>query len=406
MIVPPLPPAFDDLSRRAAAFFREHTHPVTGLTKDRAVNKPGGDAYTVASCASVGFALVADAVSAERGWTPKADAKARTVRALRYLNDQYPHEKGWLFHFVDWETGKRMWNSEASSIDTVICLAGMRVARQYWKDREITGLVDRFGKRMDWEWMRTQGGTKPTEGLVSMGYIPEKGHIDGRWGDTYDECKMLYVLGYGLSEMPTHGWAKIKREPLTYAGIEFLTGGPLFLHQMSESFYDFRGKRDRLGYSYEVATRNAALAQQAYTAANPGKFKAYSADFFGLSACDGPDGYSAFGAPGWINDNGTITPTSAVATLNVTPDAALRFTEVMKRDHPKAFGHYGYPNGYNPTRDWIDPDVIGIDLGMMLCAIENRRDGFVWRLTNGDHAIKRGFARIGLRKASGPELRR
>lgn len=405
MIAPPPTPLFDDLSRKAVDFFWDHSHPVTGLTKDRATNASGPDDHTVASSASVGFALVANAVAVHRGWRPRAEARARTVRALRFAVDKYPHEHGFLFHFVDWSTGERMWKSEASTIDTTILLAGMRASARFWKDREIDALVARFTKRMDWEWMRTDGGRKPNEPRVTMGWSPENGFIPARWGDTFDECKMLYVLAYGATDMPATGWAGMNRKRETYAGIEFLTGGPLFLSQMSESFQDYRGLRDREGWSYEVAARNHARAQRAYTAANPGGYKSYSADHFGLSACDGPTAYNAYGAPGWTTDDGTITPTSAVATVIWDRKAALRFIEGMRRDHPGAWGRYGFPNGFNATKSWQSPDVIGIDLGMMMCAIENERDGFVWGLSNSDPLTRRGYQRIGFRKGSGDGLK-
>ncbi|CAN1526795.1 Domain of unknown function DUF2329 [Fimbriimonadaceae bacterium] len=397
------PALLDDLQRRAFDFFVEHSHPKTGLTKDRAINKAGGDAYTVASAASTGFALTAYVIGTERKWMNRADAKKRTVTTLKSINDLVEGERGWLYHFVNWETGKREWKSEASTIDTSILLAGVFAAERYWKDKEITQLSERFWNRIDWKWALTDGGKKPNETLIGHGWKPEEGFLSGRWSAQYSEEKMLYIMGCGLSDIRTDGWETIGRKYETYKGIEFITGGPLFIHQMSEGFFSFKGMRDKLGVSYFVSTKNATLANRQYCIDNPKNFKGYGADFWGLSACDHPGGYNAFGAPGWIDDNGTITPTSAVASMPFTPKESLAFAEAMRKNHPAAWGKYGFPNGYNPNQNWIGPDVIGIDLGMMMLGIEAHRTGLIHKLTMSHPAIKRGYERVGLKPAPGSD---
>lgn len=393
-------PILDDLSKRAFDFFWKESHPKTGLTKDRA-NNSGPDKYDVASIASTGFALAAYPIGVERKWVERLVAYDRTLLTLKSINDLVEHKNGWLYHFIQWETGKRVWQSEASTIDTAILLAGVFVAERYWKDKKVTAEAERFWKRIDWKWALTDGGAKPDEKLIGHGWRPESGFIGSRWSAQYSEEKMLYIMGCGLSDIRTDGWESIGRKFDTYKGIEFITGGPLFIHQMSEGFFDFSEMRDRLGINYWVATRNAALANRQYCIDNPKGFKGYGPDFWGLSACDTPDGYKALGAPGWIDDNGTITPTSAVATMPHTPDHARSFVQHMRKEHSKAWGRYGFPNGYNPARDWIDPDVIGIDLGMMMLNVENARNGFIHKLTSSHPAIQRGYQRLGLKKAPG-----
>ncbi|RYG25164.1 hypothetical protein EON82_08175 [bacterium] len=393
----------DDLQHRAIDFFWEQSSPANGFTKDRAPNdakrKPSNN---IASCASVGFALVAYPIGVERKWLGREEALSRTRTTLRHLLTDWPHQRGWLYHFVNWKTGKREWNCETSTIDTSICLAGVLAAERYWKDPQVRRDAQAFAKRIDWQWALSDGGAKPDAVHLTMGWKPEEGFLKARW-ETFDECKMLYVQAYGLSDIRTDGWDKIVREPVTYKGIDLIRGGPLFIHQMSESFYDFRGMRDRLGYSYSVESRNAALGNRQYCIDNPKGMKAYGPDFWGLSASDVPDGYTANGAPGWIQDDGTITPTSAVAAVQFVPREAMSFAEAMRRDHPRAWGRYGFPNGYNPNQNWIGPDVIGIDLGMMLLAIENHRTGLPMKLSASHPAIKRGFERAGLRKVAGAD---
>lgn len=397
-------PLLDELQHRAVNFFWEQSNPANGFTKDRASNDAAKPAPNeIASCASVGFALVAYPIGVERKWLKRDEALERTRTTLRHLLTDWPQEHGWLYHFVDWKKATRAWNCEASTIDTSICLAGVLAAERYWKDPQVTRDAQAFEKRIDWNWALTQGGSKPDEKRITMGWSPENGFIKARWGDTFDECKMLYVQAYGLSDIRTDGWDDIVRTPVTYKGIDMLTGGPLFMHQMSESFYSFRGMRDRLGYSYAVESRNAALGNRQYCIDNPKGMKAYGPDFWGLSASDVPNGYTANGAPGWIQDDGTITPTSAVASVQWIPREAISFAEAMRRDHPEAWGRYGFPNGYNPTQNWVGPDVIGIDLGMMLLAVENYRTGLPMRLSASHPAVKRGIQRTGLRKVPGAD---
>ena len=390
----------DELQKRAVAFFWEQSYPKTGFTKDRAANDVAKPAPNeIASSASVGFALVALPIGVERKWLGREEALERTRLTLRSLLAKWPNEHGWLYHFVDWKTGARQWNCEASTIDTSILLAGVQAAERYWRDAEVSRDARAFAKRIDWNWALTDGGASPEAVHLTMGWKPEEGFLKARW-ENFDENKMLYLQAYGGSKIRTDGWDRMKREPVTYKGLDMIRGGPLFMHQMTESFYDFRGMRDRLGYSYAVESRNAALGNRQYCIDNPKGFKAYGPDFWGLSACDFPGGYNAFGAPGWIDDGGTITPTSAVASVIWLPKEAASFAENMRANHPEAWGRYGFPNGVDPTQSWVGPDVIGIDLGMMLLAIENHRTGMVWKLTKGHPAIKDGYRRMGFRKDS------
>lgn len=388
-----------DLEQRAVKFFWEQSSPENGFSKDRATNAEVQETHEVASCASNGFALVAYAIGAEHKWIPREEALKRTRVTLHGLNEKWPNERGWLYHFIDYTTGARVWNCEASSIDTSICLAGILASEKYWNDPEITAESAKFQKRIDWKWMLTNGGKMPDALHLSMGWHPGgdgNDFIEARW-DHFDECKMLYIQAYGSTTMPADSWNKIRRDPVWYKGIDLITGGPLFMHQMTESFYDFRNQRDGLGIDYGVESRNAAIANRRYCIDNPKKMADYGPTFWGLSACDEPGGYQAFGAPGWINDNGTITPTSAVASIIVTPYLAKQFALAMRRDHPAAWGKYGFPNGICPQQKWTGPDVIGIDLGMMMCAIENSRTGFVWKLSRSNPVVAKGFQLAGIK---------
>lgn len=389
----------NDLQHRAVRFFWEQSHPETGFTKDRASNY-GADDHTVASCAATGFALAAYPIGVERKWLDRKQALVRTRKTLTALLTVHDGHEGWFYHFVDWKTGKRAWNCELSSIDTSILLAGAWVAREYWKDATVTKGVDQLTKRINWEFMMADTkGNHPHE-FFNMGWTPEKGFIDATWAG-YCELPMLYVQGYGASNVTTTAWDKVTRNVVTDRGYTFIEGGPLFMHQMSHVFYDFSEKRDRLGFNYWVATKNATLANRAYCIENPKKLKGYGPTFWGLTACDGPDGYRGYGAPPRTEDDGTVAPTCAIASLEYTPKESMQMAEGCYADYQYAYGTYGFSNGINPTRDWKGPDVLGIDLGMMLLGIENYRTGLPHRLSMSHPFVKEGFKKMGFKAAPG-----
>lgn len=385
----------DDMSRRAVDFFYQQSNNQSGFTKDRAANFATSDTYTVASVASTGFALTAMAVGAERGWILPSVALSRARRTAFNLRYVAPREHGWFYHWIDWQTGVRQWNSEVSTIDSAILFAGLIVAKNYFKDPTLTAHVDSIMGSVDWQWMLTDGGSKPTSTTFTMGWSPENGFISGRWND-YSEQLMLIIQGLGADpSVPAAAWSAFARPVITYQNIELIGGGPLFLHQMSHGFVNFESKRDSLGFDYWVASKRATMANRQYCITNPNHFAAYGPLFWGLTAADGPDGYRAYGAPRWGDDEGTVAPTCVAASIAYLPAECQAALDSIRATYGSAYGRYGFSNSLNPTRSWIDPDVIGIDLGMMMCGIENKRDELVHRMTMVDPTIAKGLRRAG-----------
>lgn len=388
----------DDLSQRASRYFVEHSWKDTGFTLDRARNAGFAPSeFNVASIASTGFALSSYAVDQARGRMSRSEAVKRVRFTLKNVEETAPKEHGWYYHWLDHKSGERQWQSEVSTIDTAIFLCGMIVAEQALRDQEISERSERILKAVDWKWALTDGGAKPDEWSIGHGWKPETGFLESRWA-SWCELPLLYVLAYGLyDDMPKESWSKIERPPVTYKGLDFFVGGPLFLHQMSQVFVDFKNKRDPLGYDYWVMSRNAVLANRQYCIDNPKNMVGYSATIWGLSASDGPEGYTAHGAPGWIEDDGTLAPSSAVACAMFIPREARQAAESFRRVYPESFDVYGYTIALNPTKKWQSPDVIGIDLGQMQLSIENAKDNLVHKWFMSHPAIRRGMDRIGFR---------
>ncbi len=378
----------EDLERRAFQFFWDHSDSNTGLTLDRAKTNgdappQGDDHYKIASIASTGFALSGYCIAADRGWVTPAQAKERTRNTLDYFANRAFEKNGWFYHWEDQETGERRWQSEISSIDTALLLGGVLTVRQCFKDdKEIVNLATKIYERVDFQWM-LNGDLY----LLSHGWRPENGWIPNRWHD-YSEQTMLNLLAIGS---PTHpitwrSWYQWKRDFVTYGNYRYQAAvPPLFIHQYSHAWVDYRGKRERYSHFNTDYFQNSIAATRAqrqfFIDVLSKEFPLYSANIWGLTASDSQKGYLAWGAPPRDpQTDGTVVPCAAGGSLMFTPDISLPALKEMKsRFGTTIYGRYGFTDAFNPHNGWVNPDVIGIDVGITLLSAENLRTGKIWR---------------------------
>ena len=278
-----------ELERKAFDFFWQEAHPETGLIKDRAKNH-GADKYDVCSIAATGFGLAAIPVGVERGWISRKEGEEQAILTLRTFADKLPHHHGWIYHFVNWKTGERAWKCEVSSVDTAWLLCGALLAGEYFGG-ESRALADLIYRRVDFQWMLTDGDALPNSKTLCMGWKPETGFVKSRW-DTFSEHLALEILALGspTHPVPAATWLGWKRNVGEYHGHKTFRCGPLFTHQYSHAFIDFRDRKDALGFDYFESARQATLANREFCIAQSGRFKTYGSDVWGLSACDNPDG--------------------------------------------------------------------------------------------------------------------
>lgn len=381
----------DDICRGAFDFFWRESHPDTGLTKDRATNVPGAsDTHDIASIAATGYALAALPIGAKRGWVSRADAEARARKTLAFLARDLYHEHGFHYHFVDWKRGERVWLCELSSIDTALLVLGALTAGQYFGGacaRDADALL----ARLDWPWM--QNG--PAAAAPTMGWKPESGFLDARWSG-YTEALYLYVLGLGSPKaLPRAAWDALTIPASTVEGFATFGGpSPLFWAQMTPAYLDLRkgtdGKKRRWWKNFE----NAHRADRAFCRRTP--FKTFREGFWGITACDQPPpvGYGAH-EPREGSSDGTVAPTAmAAGALFLPRDASESLLALKDRYGSRAWGKYGFCNAFNVDKDWFDTEVLGIDLGMALLCLENRRSGLIWKTLGSHPAIRRGVAAI------------
>jgi hypothetical protein len=409
------------LQRDTFGYFVDATNPRNGLVPDS--TREGAPS----SISAIGFALSAYPVAVERNFLSRSEALERVLTTLRFLWASRQGEdrdasgyKGFFYHFLDMQSGRRTWTSELSTIDTTFLLAGALTAAAYFDrdtapEREVRALADELYRRVDWRWAQNGGLT------VAHGWTPERGFLRYRW-EGYNEAILLYVLGLGspthpLPEESYEAWTRTYRWTKLY-GREFLYAGPLFVHQLSHVWIDFRGLRDAYmrehDSDYFENSRRATLVQQQYAMRNPRRLEGYGEFAWGVTASDGPgpatrriDGrsrrffdYKARGVP-FGPDDGTIAPWAAIASLPFAPEIVLPTVAHIDRTYPDLMSKYGFKCSFNPTfRDgsgegWHSRGYYGIEQGPIVLMIENHHSGLVWDLMKRCPQVVGGLRRAG-----------
>lgn len=391
----------EDLSRRSFMFFWEQADAATGIVRDRAQNggKPSNASPEIGSIAAVGFGLSGLCIAADRGWLPRADLVARARTTLGYFANSMPHQRGWYFHFINLRTGAREWKSELSSIDTALLLAGvLTVRRCFASDPQVVRHADTIYRRVDFQWMLAGHPT-----LLSHGWRPESGFLDARWA-RYCELMILYVLGIGAPDhaIPAESWQAWSRPTMTFQHYTYVShSDPLFVHQYAHAWIDFRGRREtgEKGIDWFQNSVIATRAHKAFCLSLSHEFPGYSEDVWGITASDSQKGYVAWGGPPRHPAiDGTVVPAAAAGSLMFAPEITLPALRAMReRFGDRVYGRYGFTDAFHPTSGWVNPDVIGIDLGITLLSAENLRTGKVWRWFMANPEIGRALDRAGIR---------
>ena len=385
----------DDLERSNFLFFWEQANPQTGLIKDRC-NVRIADTSVAASIASTGFGLTAICIAEKRGFISHEEARLRVITTLSFLWKKVPTHRGFFFHFANMNTGERIWDSEVSSIDTSILLCGILTCRQHFRDRDIIELSHAIFDRVDWTWL-SEDIT-----LLAMGWTPEFGFLPSKW-EYYSELMMIYLLGMGSSSHPLRpeAWLAWKRTTFEYDGLRYIGSfAPLFVHQYSQAWFDFRHKRDKYA-DYFQNSANATEVHRRFCVELGKTFPDYSDDLWGITASDSQNGYVVWGGPPAMGPiDGTVVPAACGGSLPFLPDATMRVLKNIKARYPQAWSRYGFVDAFNPLKKWYDTDVVGIDTGITMLMAENARTAFVWETFMKNPEAQRGMADAGFRSYS------
>jgi len=418
----------EDLNRLQVTtlqYYLHETNPANGLIRDK--TEPAAPC----SIAAVGLGLATIPVLVERGVLSREFAPEIALRRLRFFHKS-PHSpepdstgyKGFYYHFLDMKSGRRVWECELSTIDSAFLFAGMLTCAAYFdadteEEAEVRELADALYRRADWQWALNGGAA------ISHGWKPETGFIPHRWTG-YDEGLLLYLLGLGSPTFPlpaesyaaycsTYLWKKIY-------GYELLYSGPLFTHQLSHLWIDFRDLRDAFmrehGTDYFLNSRQATYVHREYAIRNPLEFAGYGEFFWGITATDGPNwekrivngierqffDYYARGAP-YGPDDGTIAPWVVVASLPFAPEVVIPTVRAMAQLDLGAKKRYGFKPSFNQTYEvpdcstgyWVTPYHFGIDQGPVILMIENYRTGLIWNIMRRSPYIVAGLRGAGFR---------
>ena len=373
-------------------FFWEQADPKTGLVSDRC-NVRSNDNNVVASLASSGFGLTAICIGQQRGFVSYAEARLRVLQSLSFLWHKVPTHRGFFYHFANINTGERIWDSEISSVDTAILLCGVLTCRQHFHDKDIQELAHAIFARVDWTWLSEDTS------LLSHGWTPELGFIPSRW-DYYSELMMMYLLGMGSASHPLNkdAWFAWKRMTFEYDGLRYIGSyAPLFVHQYSQAWFDFRNKRDQFADYFQNSVV-ATEAHRIFCVELNVQFPDYSNALWGITASDSERGYVVWGGPPATGPiDGTIAPAAAGGSLPFLPVETMRVLRTIHDRYPKAWCRYGFVDAFNPLTGWYDTDVIGIDTGITMLMAENSRTGFVWNTFMKNPEAQKGMEIAGFK---------
>lgn len=382
----------DDIERASCCFFWEQANPQNGLVKDRCnAHRAAADNSTVASIAATGFGLTALCIADHRGFLSRSEARERAITTLQFLASKLPNHRGFFYHWADINTGERVWDSEVSSIDTAILLCGILTCRMHFRDTDITLLAHQITNRVEWTWLSEDTS------LLPHGWLPEMGFLPYRW-DYYSEMMMMYLLGLGSPTYPLRpeAWDAWKRTIFEYDGMRYIGSfAPLFVHQYSQAWFDFRGKRDKYA-DYFQNSKTATEVHRQFCIELGKQFPDYSADLWGITASDSQKGYVVWGGPPAVGPiDGTIVPAAAGGSLPFLPQECMKVLRTIHDRYPRAITTYGFADAFNPLHNWYDSDVVGIDTGIILLMAENARTGYIWDVFMRNPEAQRGMQLAG-----------
>jgi hypothetical protein len=412
----------DSIQHKTFLYFLNEHSPDKGIVKDRAAK------WAPASIAATGFAIPSFAVGVERKWITRKEAAEITLNMLKFFANSVQSAdtnatgyKGFYYHFLRLDSGTREWKCELSTIDTGILMMGILFARNYYNldnetEEQIRSLSAILIGRMDWNFVQMSATAKHPN-CISMAWSPENGLLNHGWSG-YNEGLFLYVLaaGTGMKDVVNsyNSWLSTYEWLTPYKGLSHVAFPPLFGHQFSQAFIDFRGLGDKYmkekGIDYFENSRRATYVQREYAIQNPKGWVGYDSLCWGFTACDGPgntynfgnkkfEGYAGRGSSGKNNtiaEDGTIAPYGPMSSLPFAPEIVLPTMKSINAKYGKElWGKYGYYDSFNPTAKWVNNDFIGIDEGPMLIMIENFRTGLVWDYVMKDPVIQKGLTKLG-----------
>lgn len=378
------------ISRKTFNYFWNEASSETGFIKDRSTPD------SPSSIAATGFGLASICIAHSRGWITHQEAYKRVRMTLISIRDKAAHIKGFFYHFINMNTGKRELNSEISSIDTALLLAGVLTVQEYFTEKELKDICGEIYERVDWKWMM-EANTK----ALYMGWVPEHGFKKFILWDMFAEEMVMYIMGMGAphNPLPAESWHSFERPIKTYKDFTYIfcTSESLFTYLYSHAFIDFSNRHDEYA-DYWKNSEMAIKAAIVFSREQAGDYRTYREGFWGISASDGPDGYRNYGATIFTHD-GTVAPYAICGSVPFVPGKAISALRSLLPMYGSRVWNknYGFVSAFNLDKGWFSDEHVGIDLGISLLMIENHRSGFIWKHFMKSKYIIKGMQKAGFR---------
>ncbi len=394
----------DLVQEKTIGYFWDFAEPNSGMARER--NTSGN----LVTSGGTGFGIMALIAGVERGFLGRDEVRDRVLQIGHFLEEADRFHGAWA-HWMDGTTGDAIPFSDKDDggdlVETAFLVQGLIAAREYFdhdtpEETALRDLVDQLWHGVDWQWY-TQD-----QNVLYWHWSPNYGFDMNMQIRGWNETMIIYVLAAASPTHPVdpqvyhHGWANngemVNNNQYYYMELPLGPpfGGPLFFAHYSFLGLDPRGLHDEYA-DYWKQNRNHSLINHHYCKVNPGDHCHYSDSLWGLTASDDPVvGYQAHAPYGyWGEDNGTIAPTAALASMPYTPDESLKalntFYYYLYND---LWGPYGFYDAFNFDENWFADSYIAIDQGPIVVMIENYRSGLLWDVFMKNEEVLNGLERL------------
>ncbi len=394
------------VQKQTFRYFWDFGHPVSGLSRERS-NRSFDYGDEVVTTGGTGFGIMAMIVAAERGWYPRDSVANRLAKMVKFLAkaDNY---HGVFPHWLNGATGKTIPFSRKDDggdlVETSFLMQGLICAKHYFNqdteaERTIRSRVEWIWNEMEWDWY-----TRENPNQLYWHWSPNHGWAMNFELRGYNEALITHVLAASSPRYPVSSqvynkcWTESShfKNGQEFYGVKlplgFDYGGPLFFAHYSFLGLDPRNLKDHHANYWEQNV-NHTLINYKHCVANPGKFKGYGENNWGLTASDTYNGYNAHSPS---NDFGTITPTAALSSFPYTPEQSMKALRHFYDDlGDKLWSEYGFIDAFNETQNWYANSHLAIDQGPIIVMIENYRTGLLWKLFMQDKDVQNGLKKLG-----------
>ena len=395
----------DLVQKQTFRYFWDFAHPVSGMARERS-NVSYGYGDEVVTTGGTGFGIMSIIVATEHQWIKRDTAARHLLKMVLFLEKANAYH-GAFPHWMNGATGKTIpfgrKDDGADLVETSYLFEGLLCARQYFNadnavENELRNRIEWMWNDIEWNWF-TNG-----QDVLYWHWSPNNGWAMNFPVHGFNECLIMYVLAASAERYPVtaavydKGWAQgsFFKNGKTFYGytlpLGFDYGGPLFFSHYSFLGLNPKGLKDKYA-DYWLQNKNHTLINHDYCVANPGKFKGYGENCWGLTASDTYNGYDAHSP---TNDHGTITPTAALSAFPYTPEYSMKALRHFYDDlGDKIWGKYGFVDAFNETKGWYAKSYLAIDEGPIVVMIENYRSGLLWKLFMSAPEIQKGLNKLG-----------